>query len=154
MSSTHPLQELLEMAAEDTVATAHPAAGRWLITELERRGTEAMWEGACLLLALLAARPHEGLSSEKAADRMRLTAKTAQPDVALALLAKAAYQTTGGAAASEVWEGATPELHRAAIMHWLIVYCSTIGYDGRRLSPAGTVALIRQAIPKPPGAAG
>ncbi|MFH8386985.1 hypothetical protein ACH4E7_39740 [Kitasatospora sp. NPDC018058] len=154
MSSAHPLHDLLEMAAEDTVDTGHPAAGRWLVTELERRGAEAMWEGACLLLASLAAHPGHGLSPEKAADRMRLTAKTAQPDVALVLLTKAAYQTAGRDAAGEVWATAAPELHRAAIMHWLIVYCSIIGYDGRRLSPAGTVALIRQAIPKPPGAAG
>ncbi|MFD9688432.1 hypothetical protein ACFWXO_22065 [Kitasatospora sp. NPDC059088] len=115
-----------------------------------------MWKDACLLLAPLAARPAYGLPADKAADRLRLTARTAQPDldVALVLMLKLAYQVRGRGAAGEVWAANTTELRRTAIMHLLIMISAAVGYHGRRLSPEGTVALVRRAIPASPGAAG
>ncbi|MGV9269517.1 hypothetical protein ACWDRR_33190 [Kitasatospora sp. NPDC003701] len=54
----------------------------------------------------------------------------------------------------ELWLTADPELHRIAILHWLIMYRLTIGHHRQRLSPKDTVALIRQAIATPSGADG
>ncbi|MEU6972736.1 hypothetical protein AB0A71_34475 [Kitasatospora aureofaciens] len=149
-SSDLQLQDLLSAALEDTVATGHAEAARWLTAQLEQRGTEAMWEGASLLLAALAVRPAYGLPPHEAADRLRLTARTAQPDVALVLSLRLALWERGEEAAAEVWHAAPVDLRRHAIMHLVIAYCATVGYDGRRLSPAETVSLVRQAFPAPP----
>ncbi|MFH9355011.1 hypothetical protein [Kitasatospora sp. NPDC017646] len=153
-SSDLQLQDLLSAALEDTVATAHAEAARWLTAQLEQRGTEAMWEGTCRLLSALAVRPAYGLPPHEAADRLRLTARTAQPDVALVLSLRLALWERGEEAAAEVWHAAPVELRRQAIMHLVIAYCATVGYDGRSLSPAETVSLVRQAFPPAARSAG
>ncbi|ARF81940.1 hypothetical protein ACIG0C_21765 [Kitasatospora aureofaciens] len=67
-SSDLQLQDLLSAALEDTVATAHAEAARWLTAQLEQRGTEAMWEAARRLLSDLTVRPAYGLPPHEAAD--------------------------------------------------------------------------------------
>lgn len=37
--------DLVETAVEDTVTTASQEAGHWLVSELERQGLAAMWDG-------------------------------------------------------------------------------------------------------------
>ncbi|MEU6974211.1 hypothetical protein AB0A71_42170 [Kitasatospora aureofaciens] len=147
MSSSSPdLDLVIETAIEDTVATASPVSGRWMTAELERRGPEAVWAGVCRLLAPLAARPAFGQDPVQGSDRLRAVVRTAQPDVALALAARLAYQVGDEGAAAEIWKAADVETQRAALMHWLISYCSSIGFGGRRLGAGPTVALIREAF--------
>ncbi|MER5355728.1 hypothetical protein ABT093_36070 [Kitasatospora sp. NPDC002551] len=152
-SSDLSLQDLVSAAVEDTVATASPAAGLWLVAELELRGPEATWGGVQLLFAPLAARPAYGLSPHEAADRLRHNARTAQPDVALVLSMRLAHWEKGTEAVARLWHEAPAALRRTAFMHWLICYCLAIGHDGIRLSAEDTAALVRRAIPLPPGAA-
>ncbi|MFD5615155.1 hypothetical protein [Kitasatospora sp. NPDC127060] len=145
-SSDLQLHDLVETALEDTVATASPAAGLWLAAELERRGEEAMWD-VQLLFAPLAARPAYGLAPHEAADKLRRNARTAQPDVALVLSMRLAHWERGTEGVAEMWQQAPAALRRTAVMHWLICYCMTIGYNGIKLSPAETVSLVRRMIP-------
>lgn len=56
----------------------------------------------------------------------------------------------GEEGAAEVWDAAPVELRRRAIMHLVISYSAAVGYGGRRLSPAETVSLVRQAFPASP----
>ncbi|MFH8387159.1 hypothetical protein ACH4E7_40670 [Kitasatospora sp. NPDC018058] len=148
MSSTDlPLHDLLEGTIDDVVATASPDAGRWLVAELERRGAEAMWEAARQLLSPLAERPAYGLPEHDAAARLRLTARSAQPDVALVLEMRLTHWEQGEEAVAALWQEAAPELRRIAIMHLLITYCMVHGCGGRRLDPKEVVSLIRQTIP-------
>ncbi|MEU4588532.1 hypothetical protein AB0F92_41925 [Kitasatospora aureofaciens] len=86
--------------------------------------------------------------------RPRVRRTSAQPDVALVLSLKLALWERGEEGAAEVWRAAPVELRRPAIMHLVISYCATVGYDGRRLSPAETVSLVRQAFAAPPCSAG
>ncbi|MFG2844277.1 hypothetical protein ACGF12_14045 [Kitasatospora sp. NPDC048296] len=147
MSSPTPdLDLVIETAIEDTVATASPVSGRWMTAELERRGPEAVWTGACQLLAPLAARPAYGQDPAQGTDRLRAVVRSAQPDVALALAVRLAYQVEGEEGAAGIWEAEDIELQRAALMHLLISYCFSIGFGGRRLGAAPTVALIREAF--------
>ncbi|MFB7375852.1 hypothetical protein ACFC6U_03050 [Kitasatospora purpeofusca] len=152
-SSDLSLQDLVSAAVEDTVATASPAAGLWLVEELDQRGPEATWDAVQLLFGPLAARPAYGLPPHDAADRLRHTARTAQPDVALVLSMRLAHWEKGTEAVAQLWHEAPAALRRTAFLHWLICYCLAIGHDGMRLSAADTVALVRRVIPSPPGAA-
>ncbi|MEV7595809.1 hypothetical protein AB0O91_00290 [Kitasatospora sp. NPDC089797] len=136
------LQELIDTAVEDTVNTASPVSGRWMITELERRGPETVWAGACALLAPLAATPGD-VRTQRPRDG-------AQPDVALALAVRLAFRVEGVGAAAEIWRAADGETQRAALMHWLIIRCLVFGFGGDRLDAAGAVALIRETfLPRP-----
>ncbi|MFB7673210.1 hypothetical protein ACFC26_17550 [Kitasatospora purpeofusca] len=146
-SSGLQVHDLVETAVEDTVDTASPAAGRWLVAELERRGDKALWEAARGLLADLAVRPAYGLPGHEAAARLRLAARSAQPDVALVLEMRVAHWDQGEDAVAALWQEAAPELRRVAIMHLLISYCMVRGYGERRLAPEEVVSLVRQTIP-------
>ena len=150
MSTTDlPLDDLVEAAVEDLVATAESDAGRWLIGELETRGTEAMWSAVLQLLRPLAARPAYDLPDREGAIRLRANAKVAEPATALVLEIRLALWEHGEDEARQLWDEAAPELRRTAVMHWLISYSWVIGHHGTTLTPPQTVSLIRRAIQRP-----
>ncbi|MFC8452148.1 hypothetical protein [Kitasatospora sp. NPDC057223] len=144
-----PLDDLVEAAVEDLVATAKPDAGRWLIAELEHRGTEALWAAALQLLRPLAARPAYGLPEREGAVRLRANAKAAEPATALVLEIRLALWEHGENEARRLWDEAAPELRRMAVMHWLISYSWVFGHHGVMLTPPQAVSLIRRAIQRP-----
>ncbi|MEU9047914.1 MULTISPECIES: hypothetical protein [unclassified Kitasatospora] len=110
-----------------------------------------MWEGVHLLYAPLVARPAYGLPPPEAADQLRRNARTAQPDVSLVPSMRLAHRERGAEAVADLWREAPVELRRIAVMHWLICYCLTVGFNEIRLGPAEAASLVRRAIPAPSG---
>ncbi|WP_158702119.1 hypothetical protein [Kitasatospora sp. MMS16-BH015] len=153
MTTADPLPDIVQTVLDDLADAADPAAGHWLVAELDQRGSDAVWSATCLLLEHLAGRPAYGLPREQGADRLRSVARTAQPGTALALAVQLAYRVGGEQAAAETWTAAEPELRRAALLHLLLARCAADGFGGR-LTAAGLVALVRATALRPAGPGG
>ncbi|MCC9312229.1 hypothetical protein LN042_35090 [Kitasatospora sp. RB6PN24] len=141
------VEELLITALQDTVRTEHEGPGQALVAELERRGTEALWEAAQLCLGLLASRPVYGLVGQNGTEHLRRVARTADPPTACTLNLLATHRDRGHQAARPIWDQATPAVRTATLHQLLITVASSIGSDGARLSARQTARLIRTAIP-------
>ncbi|MFF2750609.1 hypothetical protein ACFVVA_34385 [Kitasatospora sp. NPDC058048] len=74
------VEDLVDQAADTAVRTGDPAAIQALLDELDRRGADALWEGALLCLAVLSSRPVYGRLDEHAGVARLRQAATATPD--------------------------------------------------------------------------
>ncbi|WP_345703747.1 hypothetical protein [Kitasatospora paranensis] len=127
--------------------TGEWTAGQLLLAELEHRDEDALWEGALLLLGVLATCPVYGLTERAGVDRLRAVARsTPDPVTSLVLEVQAEHREAGQAAARVVWEQADAEVRRVGLLQLLAVVCSAVGSDHGRLRPAQTVALIKKLV--------
>ncbi|MQS16302.1 hypothetical protein F7Q99_29820 [Streptomyces kaniharaensis] len=126
------IEDLVEYALDAPVRTGAPAASRDLAAELSRRGNDALWEAALLLLGLLATRPVYGLGEHQGVERLRQVARTADSVTSQVLSTMAVHRTEGVAAARETWQRAPAVAREPALTQLLIsAACVTGSHEGR-----------------------